>query len=251
MILMVGYKLRNTSGNLRAFASFAAGRRDTHVRISTAIDWATEGTSPYTRHIRLRDAARWPTSCMPRTRHTRYHPIRFARPSGGLLPYIYTTEEIVQLVRATTGLASARVRGRKGGAPFRMNVAKMRSANSNYPVHNSPLARVQRLRGKFLLPRLDNVKISPIDADPENFRADIRPVRARLRPARCSGRPHATIYTQWTTVADLRARKYYIKSYQDQVLRSVDLTSLDLDAKTLRIAPFKENSTPPPLSFNQ
>ena len=54
---MLGYKLRNTSGNLRAFARFAAGRGDTHVRISTAMDWATEGISPYTRHIRLRDAA--------------------------------------------------------------------------------------------------------------------------------------------------------------------------------------------------
>lgn len=58
-------------------------------------------------------------------------------------------------------------------------------------------------------------------------------------------------YTQWTTIADLRARKYYIKSYQDQVFRSVDLMSFDLDAKTLRIAPFKENLTPPPLSFNK
>ncbi len=54
---MLGYKLRNTSGNLRAFARFAAGKGDTHVRISTAMDWATEGTSPSTRHIRLRDTA--------------------------------------------------------------------------------------------------------------------------------------------------------------------------------------------------
>jgi choloylglycine hydrolase len=57
-------------------------------------------------------------------------------------------------------------------------------------------------------------------------------------------------YTQWTTIADLRARKYYIKSYQDEVFRSVDLTSFDLDARDLRIAPFKENLTPPPLSFS-
>ena len=48
-------------------------------------------------------------------------------------------------------------------------------------------------------------------------------------------------YTQWTTIADLRARKYYIKSYQDEVFRSVDLMSFDLDAKGLRIAPFKAN----------
>ncbi|MBN9448975.1 MAG: choloylglycine hydrolase family protein [Bosea sp.] len=56
-------------------------------------------------------------------------------------------------------------------------------------------------------------------------------------------------YTQWTSVADLRARKYYIKGYRDQVLRMVDLSSFDLDAKGLRVAPFKVSLTPPPLEF--
>jgi len=41
-----------------------------------------------------------------------------------------------------------------------------------------------------------------------------------------------------------------LKSYQDEVFRSVDLMSFDLDAKNLRIAPFKENLTPPPLNFS-
>ena len=54
----LGYKLRNTSGNLRAFAQFAAERGDTHVRVSTALDWATEAPSPNARHIRLRDVTR-------------------------------------------------------------------------------------------------------------------------------------------------------------------------------------------------
>ena len=101
---MLGYKLRNTSGNLRAFARFAAGRGDTHVRISTAMDWATEGTSPYTRHIRLRDAAQLarflhaedPTHEVPSN--------PFRAPKWRPLPYIYTPEEIVQLVRATSRL---------------------------------------------------------------------------------------------------------------------------------------------------
>jgi integrase/recombinase XerD len=53
----LGYKLRNTSGNLRAFAQFAADRGDTHVRVSTALDWATEAPSPNARQIRLRDVA--------------------------------------------------------------------------------------------------------------------------------------------------------------------------------------------------
>ena len=57
-------------------------------------------------------------------------------------------------------------------------------------------------------------------------------------------------YTQWTAFADLRAKKYYIKSYQDEVLRSVDLMSFDLNAKTIKVAPFKPNLTPPPLTFN-
>lgn len=56
-------------------------------------------------------------------------------------------------------------------------------------------------------------------------------------------------YTQWTSVADLRAKKYYIKGYQDQVLRAIDLNSLDLDAKALSVAPFRTNLTPPALEF--
>ena len=58
-------------------------------------------------------------------------------------------------------------------------------------------------------------------------------------------------YTQWTSVADLRAKKYYIKSYQDETLRSVSLMSFDLDAKTLYLAPFKANATPPALEFSK
>jgi choloylglycine hydrolase len=57
-------------------------------------------------------------------------------------------------------------------------------------------------------------------------------------------------FTQWTSIADLRARKYYIKSYEDQVLRVIDLTSFDLDVKALRVAPFKPNQPPLALEFN-
>ncbi|GLK83293.1 linear amide C-N hydrolase [Ancylobacter defluvii] len=56
-------------------------------------------------------------------------------------------------------------------------------------------------------------------------------------------------YTQWSSVADLKNRRYYVKTYDDQVLRGVDLMSFDLDAKTLATAPLKPNLTPPPLAF--
>src|SRR5439155_24952565 len=32
---------------------------DTHIRASTALEWATEAPSPHARYIRLRDVARW------------------------------------------------------------------------------------------------------------------------------------------------------------------------------------------------
>jgi integrase/recombinase XerD len=96
----LGYKLRNTLGNLRAFASFAVERGDTHVRVSTAVDWATEGISPYNRHIRLRDVA-----LLARFLHAEdpLHEVPsnpFHAPMRRPLPYIYAPQEIVQLVGA-------------------------------------------------------------------------------------------------------------------------------------------------------
>jgi len=100
----LGFKLRDMSGNLRKFAKFSADRGDTHVCVSTAVDWATEALSPYARHIRMRDVthlarflhAEDPTHEIPS--NLLYVPKR--RP----LPYIYTPEEIVQLIGAARRL---------------------------------------------------------------------------------------------------------------------------------------------------
>ncbi|VWC63904.1 penicillin amidase [Burkholderia lata] len=32
-------------------------------------------------------------------------------------------------------------------------------------------------------------------------------------------------YTQWTTIADLEARKYYFRTYDDTVMRVIDLAT--------------------------
>ncbi|WP_176056622.1 linear amide C-N hydrolase [Brucella intermedia] len=40
-------------------------------------------------------------------------------------------------------------------------------------------------------------------------------------------------YTQWTTVADMKNDVYYVKTYEEQILRGVSLKDLDLDAKEL------------------
>ena len=101
---VLGYKLHNPSVNLRAFAQFAAERGDTHVRVSTAVDWATKGTSPSTRYIRLRDVA-----LLARFLHAEdpTHEVPsnpFHAPKGRPLPYIYAADEIGQLVGAASRL---------------------------------------------------------------------------------------------------------------------------------------------------
>lgn len=56
-------------------------------------------------------------------------------------------------------------------------------------------------------------------------------------------------YTQWSTVADLANGMYYVKTYDDQVLRGIDLNSFDLDAKEIVSAPLKPEMMPPVLSM--
>jgi integrase/recombinase XerD len=100
----LGFKLREVSINLRAFAKFATARGDIHVRVSTAVDWATEGSSPNVRHIRLRDVAQFgrflhaenPTHEVPANL---FHFTKRRR-----LPYIYAPEELAQLVVAANRL---------------------------------------------------------------------------------------------------------------------------------------------------
>lgn len=58
-------------------------------------------------------------------------------------------------------------------------------------------------------------------------------------------------YTQWSTIADLTTKRYYVKTYEDQVLRGIDLKSFNLDAKTVTSAPLKPNPTPPKLEFGK
>ncbi|MAL02046.1 linear amide C-N hydrolase [Neopusillimonas maritima] len=54
-------------------------------------------------------------------------------------------------------------------------------------------------------------------------------------------------YTQWSTVADLSNGMYYVKTYDNQVLRGIDLNSFDLNAKEIVSAPLNSEITPPAL----
>jgi integrase/recombinase XerD len=100
----LGYKLKGKSGNLRKFARFAADKGNTHVCVSTALEWAGGASSAYARHIRLRDVAH-----LARFLHAEdpAHEIPsdlLHTPRRRSLPYIYAPEEIVQLIRAARRL---------------------------------------------------------------------------------------------------------------------------------------------------
>lgn len=67
-----------------------------------------------------------------------------------------------------------------------------------------------------------------------------------VKPAEANEAPD---YTQWSAIADLKNRQYYVKTYNDQVLRSVDLMSFDLDATDIVKAPLTPRMEVPSLDF--
>ena len=110
----LGFKLESLSGNLSAFGRFAADRGDTHIRASTALDWATEACSPRNRHIRLRDVARLARFLRAEDPLHEVPTNPFYAPTRRRLPYIYTPDEIGQLIGATRRL--------RRSYPFRQQV---------------------------------------------------------------------------------------------------------------------------------
>ncbi len=101
----LGYELNVPEGLLRNFARFAAARSETHVRRQTAIEWAAAAPSPYQRehrlgmvrrfvdHVRAEDVAHEPVP-----RHV------FAQQRRRAFPYLFSPEELRQLLEATAHL---------------------------------------------------------------------------------------------------------------------------------------------------
>ena len=97
----LGFTLRDAAHRLRAYARFATARGDTHVRTTTAVDWAGLAPSPYARHIRLRDVVKLARFLQAEDgAHEVPVLATFRHASVRPLPYIYTPEEIVRLVTA-------------------------------------------------------------------------------------------------------------------------------------------------------
>lgn len=58
-------------------------------------------------------------------------------------------------------------------------------------------------------------------------------------------------YTEWSSIADIKNRKYYVKTYDNQSLQVIDMARLDLDAKTLQLAPLAPAQAPQVISFGK
>ncbi len=100
----LGFALRRTVRRLRAFAEFAEAMGDTHVRAAAAVDWASQAASPGERHIRLRDVAGLARFLHAEDVAHEVPPLVFRAPRHRCPPYIYTPEQLAQIVAAASHL---------------------------------------------------------------------------------------------------------------------------------------------------
>ena len=96
----LGYELRDVAINLRSYARFADSRRDIHIHTATVHAWATNAVSQSSRHRRFQHViqlARFLHAEDPE-HEVPINPSHFRKHRKP--PYIYTEEEIAQLIGA-------------------------------------------------------------------------------------------------------------------------------------------------------
>lgn len=107
----LGYKLRKHERRLSEFITFLKARRTDHITTKLAVTWVTESSkghrhSCFERLSFIRSFATYLSSIDSRTEIPPTGTMR--RPAIALRPYIYTREEIVQLMSAARNLFSWR-----------------------------------------------------------------------------------------------------------------------------------------------
>jgi integrase/recombinase XerD len=97
----LGFKLDGTARRLHAFARFATARGDAYIRTSTAVAWAAEASSSSGRYVRLRDVMHLARFLHAEdTAHDVPPSTLFPASKVRPLPYIYTPEEVAQIIAA-------------------------------------------------------------------------------------------------------------------------------------------------------
>lgn len=104
----VGFELLNADYLLRSFAHFAAGRRESKVRVATAIDWASQSTTVAQRDERLKTICRFVRYIRAEdNRHELPPSSHFGYRKTRRMPHIYSNAEIRLLMDAALQLKPA------------------------------------------------------------------------------------------------------------------------------------------------
>ena len=103
-----GFTLSNTEYLLRSFSAFAAGKKQTHIRTATTIDWACQARSVAQRHTRYQTICHFAQYLrVEDPRHESPPPNHFGYRKTRRVPYIYSRDEIDSLVLAATRLPAS------------------------------------------------------------------------------------------------------------------------------------------------
>src|SRR6266699_1041709 len=96
-----GFTLSNTEYLLRSFANFATDQKQTHIRTTTAIHWASQARSVAQRHVRYQTVcllARY--LCMEDSRHHSPQPLYYRYRKPRRVPHTYSRDQIEGIVLA-------------------------------------------------------------------------------------------------------------------------------------------------------
>ena len=96
-----GFAMSNAEYLLRSFASFAAARKERHVRSTTLIDWASQGPSVAQRHARYQAVCKFARQVrLEDPGHELPPPNYFGYRKARRVPHIYSAAEVSRLILA-------------------------------------------------------------------------------------------------------------------------------------------------------
>ncbi len=98
-----GFALLNTRYLLHSFAKFCTQQQEMHVRVTNAIDWASQAASVAQRHTRYETVRRFSDYIrLEDSRHESLPPNHFGYRKIRTVPYIYSRSEIKRLILAAS-----------------------------------------------------------------------------------------------------------------------------------------------------
>jgi len=100
-----GFAMSNAECLLRSFARFAAARGEQHVRVTTLVDWASQGPSVAQRHVRYQAVCKFSSQVrLEDPGHELPPPNYFGYKKTRRVPHIYSPAEVGRLMLAASRL---------------------------------------------------------------------------------------------------------------------------------------------------